>query len=80
MDGQLDTHLINHLETKFKDSRFVRVDSDVPEKLISRDEKKESKLAPAQEDVLRPLLEGRFNGKEHFSVMFEPMDESGAQC
>ncbi|NLN31742.1 MAG: molecular chaperone HtpG, partial [Bacteroidales bacterium] len=29
LDGQLDVHLINHLETKFKDSRFVRVDSDV---------------------------------------------------
>lgn len=75
MDGQLDTHLINHLETKFTESRFVRVDSDVPEKLISSDEKKDSKLVESQEEVLRHVLEGRFKGKEHFSVMFEPMDE-----
>ena len=44
MDGQLDTHFINQLETKFKDSRFVRVDADVIEKLIQKEEVKESKL------------------------------------
>jgi len=76
MDGQLDTHLINQYETKFKDSRFVRVDSDVPEKLIAKDEKKESRLAATQEDVLRNLLAGRFTGGEHFSVVFEPMEEN----
>ena len=40
LDGQLDIHLINHLETKFKDSRFVRVDSDVIDKLIQKEEPK----------------------------------------
>ncbi len=44
LDGQLDVHLINHLETKFKDSRFVRVDSDVIDKLIQKEESRESKL------------------------------------
>ncbi|TAL64008.1 MAG: molecular chaperone HtpG, partial [Bacteroidetes bacterium] len=43
LDGQLDVHLINHLETKLKDSRFVRVDSDVVDKLIQKEETRESK-------------------------------------
>ncbi len=44
LDGQLDVHLINQLETKLKDSRFVRVDSDVIDKLILKEDPKESKL------------------------------------
>lgn len=78
MEGQLDTPLINHLETKFKESRFVRVDSDVPEKLISKEESKSSKLVASQEEVLKHLIAGRFTGKEHFTVQFEPMDEGEA--
>ena len=42
--------LINHLETKFKDSRFVRVDSDVIEKIIQKDELRESKLTEEQKE------------------------------
>ena len=38
MDGQLDTHFLNHLETKLKDSRFARVDSEIVDKLIDKDE------------------------------------------
>jgi molecular chaperone HtpG len=50
LDGQLDIHLINHLETKLKDSRFVRVDSDVIEKLIQKEESRESKLPAEKQD------------------------------
>ena len=38
MDGHLDTHFLNHLETKFKDSRFARVDSDIIDKLIMKED------------------------------------------
>ena len=76
LDGQLDTHLLNHLETKFKESRFVRVDSDVPEKLILKDEKREAKIGEEQQDALKHVLMGRLKGNERFSVVFEPMDES----
>lgn len=76
LDGQLDTHLLNHLETKFKESRFVRVDSDVPEKLILKDEKREAKIGEEQQDALKHVLMGRLKGNDRFSVVFEPMDES----
>ncbi|MDX9928817.1 MAG: molecular chaperone HtpG [Bacteroidales bacterium] len=76
MDGQLDTHLLNHLEMKFKDSRFVRVDSDVPEKLIMKEEQKSSRIGEEQQNALRHVLAGRLKGRDHFSVTFEPMDEN----
>jgi molecular chaperone HtpG len=76
MDGQLDTHLLNHLEMKFKDSRFVRVDSDVPEKLIMKEEQKSSRIGEEQQNALRHVLSGRLKGRDHFSVTFEPMDEN----
>ena len=53
LDGQLDVHLINHLETKLKDSRFVRVDSDVVDKLIQKDETRESKLTRSSRKTLK---------------------------
>jgi len=41
MDDMLSTHLINKLEQKHTDKRFVRVDSDVVENLIRKEEGKE---------------------------------------
>ncbi|MEA3462916.1 MAG: molecular chaperone HtpG, partial [Bacteroidota bacterium] len=52
MDGQLDTHFLNHLETKLKDSRFARVDSEIVDRLIEKDEARESKLSSEQESDL----------------------------
>lgn len=45
MDGQLDSHYVNHLESKFDKTRFVRVDSDIVERLIPKDEKIEMSLS-----------------------------------
>ncbi len=47
MDGQLDSHYVNHLESKFDKSRFVRVDSDIADRLIPKDEKIEMELPAA---------------------------------
>jgi len=76
MDGQLDTHLLNHLETKFKDSRFVRVDSDTVEKLIEKDEKFESKLTDGQQELLRKVFESQVRTGDHLNVVTEAMNES----
>ncbi len=78
LDGQLDVHLINHLETKFKDSRFVRVDSDVIEKLIQKEEEKKSKLNDEQKDDLRSVFNVRMKSKEMYNVVFEVLDENEA--
>lgn len=78
MDGQLDTHLINHLESKFKDSRFVRVDSDVVDKLIEKNEKIESRLSKEQQDNLNMLFTSQLSKEDHFVVLTEPMNETDA--
>ena len=78
MDGQLDSHFINHLETKLKDSRFVRVDGDVVEKLIPKDEKLEMKLSEGERLDMTPIFHGQLpqNSKATFLVTFEAMGEN----
>ncbi len=78
LDGQLDIHLINHLEAKLKDSRFVRVDSDVVDKLIQKDEQRESKLNNEQKEDLRSVFSVKVKSKEIYNVTFETLDENDA--
>jgi len=78
LDGQLDVHLINHLETKFKDSRFVRVDSDVTDKLIQKEEQRESKLSKDQQEDLKSVFNVKVKSKELYNVALETLDENDA--
>ncbi len=78
LDGQLDVHLINHLEAKFRDSRFVRVDSDVIDKLIQKEDQKESKLSKEQQDDLRGVFNLKMASREMFNVVTEALDENDA--
>jgi molecular chaperone HtpG len=75
LDGQLDVHLINHLESKLTGSRFVRVDSDVIEKLIQKDENHESKLTDAQKNDLKGVFGVKVKSNDMFNVVFEALDE-----
>lgn len=45
MDGHLDSHYVNQLESKFDKTRFVRVDSDIVERLIQKDEQLEMTMS-----------------------------------
>jgi molecular chaperone HtpG len=78
LDGQLDVHLINHLETKLKDSRFVRVDSDVVDKLIQKEETRESKLSEEEQNDLKSVFNVGVKSKEVYNVVFENLDENEA--
>jgi molecular chaperone HtpG len=78
LDGQLDVHLINQLESKLKDTRFVRVDSDVVDKLIQKDETRESKLSEEQQDDLKSVFNVKVKTKEIYNVVFETLDENEA--
>jgi len=78
LDGQLDIHLINHLETKLKDSRFVRVDSDVIDKLIHKEDPKASKLSQVQQDDLKSVFNVRVKSKEIYNAVPETLDENDA--
>jgi len=78
LDGQLDVHLINYMESKLKDSRFVRVDSDVIEKLIQKEEPKESKLSGEEKNDLRSVFNVLKKSKEVFNVVVEELDPEEA--
>jgi molecular chaperone HtpG len=76
MNGQLDTHFLNHLEQKLKDSRFTRVDADVVEKLIMKDESTESNLTDKQKEDLRPVFESQLPEKEKYYITYENLSET----
>ena len=77
LDGQLDIHLVNALESKDSGSRYVRVDSDVIEKLIRKEEPKESKLSQAQIDDLTTVFKSQVSDtdKARFNIVFESLGE-----
>lgn len=77
MDGQLDSHFVNQLEQKFENSRFVRVDADVVDKLIQKEEDIASKLTPEQQTELTPVFSSQLpEGKTNFLVVFESLKET----
>jgi len=78
LDGQLDTHLINTLESKFPESRYLRVDSDTIDNLIRKEEQRESKLTSAQANDIAQVFRSqvRDGEKARFMVKTENLDEN----
>lgn len=75
MDGQLDTHFVGLLEHKIEKSRFVRVDSDVIDNLIPKEERKEVDLTDVQREILISVFQSQLpnTDKAQFFVTFEAM-------
>ncbi len=75
MDGPLDSHFINWFESKNPGTSFVRVDSNVIDKLIRKENQQASSLSTAQQELLRPVFESQLpvDEKIHYSIAFEPM-------
>ncbi len=80
MDGQLDSHYINWYESKNKDTRFVRVDSDVIDKLIQKEEQTRMSLTEAQQELLTPVFESQMprDEKIDYHISFEAMSPDEA--
>ena len=75
MDGQLDNHFIGMLESKIEKSQFVRVDSDVINNLIKKDDKKEVSLSQLQRDMLTTVFRSQVPQveKSEFMISFEAL-------
>jgi len=75
MDGPLDNHFINWFEQKNEKTSFVRVDSNVTEKLIEKGEDLKLALSSEQQDILRPVFESQLpdDDKIHYNISFESM-------
>lgn len=80
MDGQLDVHFVGKLEQLFENSHFVRVDSAVPEKLVSKEEKNEINLSEEQKESLKKKFSDRLPvvEKTSFNVELESLGEFSA--
>ena len=77
LDCELDSHLVNLLETKMENVRFARVDSDNVENLIVKEEKKKPELSEdekkALDDLFKPALPAEFD----WNVEAENLGETG---
>ena len=76
MNGQLDPHFIGMLEQKLEKSRFVRVDSDLIDKLIKKsDTTSNTALDEQQRDIMTSVFKSQIPAmeKSDFLVMFEPV-------
>ncbi len=75
MDGQLDVHVVSQLEQKFEKTRFVRVDSDVIDKIIQKDDAAKVALTDDQRDALVAVFDSQIPvvDKTNFIVTFEQL-------
>ncbi len=78
MDSELDVHIISQTEQKNENMRFTRVDADVIENLIKKEDKEKVTLTAEQEDALRYSFESLLNnesteqsGKPDYTVSLE---------
>lgn len=80
LDGQLDVPMINMLEQKFEKSHFTRVDSDIIDRLIVKEEQKGEELPQDKQEVLSTLFKGQMPKvkKTEFHVEAHALGESGA--
>jgi len=77
MNSPLTPHLISQLESKDQNLRFKRVDSDVLDKLIEKEENSASLLTEEEKTALKPLFEENLDTKS-FNVSFENMSSTEA--
>ena len=79
LDGQLDTPVISMLERKFEKSRFTRVDADIIDRLIVKEDANKSELEAERSANLSAIFEHQMPklDKTEFHVEAQSMGESG---
>ncbi|WMN13017.1 molecular chaperone HtpG [Marivirga salinae] len=61
LDSPIDSHFINQLEQKLEKTNMKRVDADIVDKLIDKDEKAESVLSDDEKEKLKKVFEEAIN-------------------
>ena len=77
LDSPIISHLIQKLETSNEKIKFTRVDADVVDKLIQKDEKEVSKLNDKEKEKLKNIVEETVP-KEKYTVQLEAIDSNSA--
>jgi molecular chaperone HtpG len=80
LDDVLAPHLINKLEQKYTGKRFVRVDSDVVENLIKKEDDAKEELTFEEKQTLSPVFQAVCpeNKDFNFIVDFQDLGETGS--
>ena len=77
MEGPLAAHVVGKLEQTHTDVQFKRVDSDIVEKLIEKEEETTSLLDEKQEEILKPIVQGAFP-ESGYDLKFAAMSPTSA--
>ena len=79
-DGQLDVPMINLLEQKLEKCRFTRVDADIADKLIAKENQKESDVVGNDKDCLTYVFKSQMPAidKTEFVVDVQALGEDAA--
>ena len=79
-DGQLDVPMINLLEQKLEKCRFTRVDADIADRLIAKENQKESDVVGSDKDCLTYVFKSQMPAidKTEFVVDVQALGEDGA--
>ena len=80
MDGQLEVPTVGLYEQKFEKSRFVRVDADIIDRLIVKEDIKENTLSKEDTEKLTEAFKGKLPemDKATFQVEVQAMGEAAA--
>ena len=75
LGGPLISHLISRLESTNTDVQFSRVDADIIDKLIEKEDTEVSKLSDKEKEKLQKMIEEQLD-KEKFTVQIQNMSVS----
>ncbi len=75
LEGPLDAHFLNAMESKLENISFVRVDADTTDKLIKKDDNTVSVLSQEQQDLIKGIAEKGVPA-EQYSVVLEHLQPS----
>ncbi|KYG72489.1 molecular chaperone HtpG [Roseivirga echinicomitans] len=77
LDTPIDSHFINHMETKMENTQIKRVDADNIDKLVDKDEKRELVINDEQKEAVKGVFDKAINNKT-YTVAIEPLAPSDA--
>ena len=79
-DGQLDTPTVSMFEQKFEKSRFTRVDGDIIDRLVPKDDAKKVELSKEDTDKLTETFKTKLPeiDKVNFNVEIQALGEEAA--
>lgn len=80
LDGQLDAPMINMLEQKFEKTRFSRVDADITDRLIAKEDNKKEELEKDDRDKLSEVFSSQMptTEKANYSVDVQALGEQAS--